>query len=759
MNPSQVSEAWETFLKRYYKDSIIKLGTEYPEKRSLSVNFGDIDNFNSKLAEGILSDPDTFMEPLTQELRNFDLGTGTGLDEAHVRITNLPVVKRFEEINPKEAGDKLISIAGVVLRLKRPEDKIKTAVYECPYCARIFNVEQPPWEFIEPVECREEDGGCGKKPRSFKLLVEKCRTIRAQQFSFQEVRGKEKGEIKIEVVEDLIDKVSPGDEIKITGIVRYYQRTEKKTYKKTPYLDWRIEVNSMEKVVKEYDNATKEKAVELLKDPGILTRIVKFLEKPGLIEGKPKKVIVGEDENKQLLFLSGLSAKARRKLNNILIGQSSVGKTRLASLLILFFPNQVEDLFRTSAKALDYLETNLEGKILLLTEMAGGESAQYSLRITMDPESDELRILTVIKDEKTNEQKTVTKITLGTPVFVSTTTSAHFDIQTKNRAFLSPMDESEDQTKRIFEADNKERKEILSDLTSERDTFLCALDMLQPIEVKIPFTIAYPTKNLKARRSRPHLLDLVEVITFLHQYQRNIVEVGEKESELYRYLIATPEDFKLAKEIASKSLSMDVGDLSPNAEKLFELFKKEGLREIPEDGEGESQKTLEEEADEKPEKIKVPFTIKSIREEGPKYLGRSYSRTAIRGFLDELDDANRIVGDDGKPKHYYILDKDGEHTEINTVQIDATSAETELSAWLDAMNGKHTFFRYESGEKLLSDIHKKKSAHADYSNGAIGGTQTGERKEDNTQSLKVRIPEGETMKDYGLKLSGGDSKQ
>ena len=734
---SEVGDAWAAFLTKYYNKEIIELGNDYPDRRSLKVEFIHIDNFNSKLAEGVLSDPDTFLDPLIHELRNFDLVTGTGLEKAHVRIMHLPVVKGFEEINPEAAGGKLISIAGVVLRVRRPEDKIKTAVFECPYCAHIFSVVQPPFGFIQPPECPQEEGGCGRRVKAFKLLMEKCEIVRTQQFSFQEVRGKEKREIKeIEVEDDLINQVSLGENIIITGIVRYYQRKNINT--NTPYVDWIIDVNSLEKVIKVYNETTRGKAIELLKDPDILDSFAKFLEKPGLIEGRPKRVIVGEDKNKKLLFLSGLSAKLRRKINNILIGQSSVGKSRLVSLLNLFFPNQVEDLFRASARALDYLEINLEGKILLLTEMAGGQSAQYSLRITMDPESDELRIFTVIKDEKTNEQKTVEKVTKGSPVFVSTTTSAHFDIQTKNRAFLSPMDETEDQTKKIFGADDRGRKEILSDLTSERDMFLCALDMLQPIEVKVPFTTSYPTKNLKARRSRSHLLDLVEVITFLHQYQRNFVEIGEKESELHRYLIATHEDFDLAKEIASKSLSMDVEGLSPNAEKLFELFKEEGW-DYSGKREGESQNTLEEET----EKSKMPFTIKSIRERVSKYLGRSYSKTAIRGFLDELDDANRIVSDDSKPKHYYILDESGERTEMNTVQVDTVRAKEELSVWLDAMNGKHTFYRCESGKKLFQDIHKIKSVHADYSNGAIGDTQTGERKGDNAQSLKACIPEGD----------------
>lgn len=735
LSTDNLQEAWVAFFKKYYLDAITELANEYPEKRSLSVDFFDVDKYNDKLSQGLLEEPDIFLEAATETLREMDIGNGVGLDKAHARIKNLPIVTNLTEIDPDTTASKLITIAGsTVLQVKKSEPKIKIAVFECPFCHHIFSIEQPPLTFSEPRECPEEEGGCGRKVQRFELLVDKCTTVKAQRISFQGTSEERK---EIEVEDDLINQYSPGDEVLITGIIRFFQKKAK--YEKTPYLDWYIEVNSMERVVKEYDEDTKNKAIELLKDPEILDKFAQFLEKQGLINGKLKKVITGEDKNKRLLFCSGLSAKYKRRIHCILIAQSSVGKSRLTFLLSLFFPRQIEELFRTTERAIDYLGTNLDGKILLLKEMAGGQSAQYSLRITMDPESDELRILTVVKDEKTNEPKTIEKRTLGTPVFVSTTTTAYFDTQTKNRAFLLPLDESEEQTKRIHDADDKERSEILPDLTSELNNYLCALDMLQPIEVKIPFTISYPTKNVKARRSRPHLLDLVEVITFLRQYQRNFIEIGERESDLHRYLIATPEDFELAKEIAEKSLSMDVEDLSPNAEKLFELFKEEGWREIPEDGEGESQKTLEEEADEKPEKIKVPFTIKSIREKVSKYLGRSYSKSAIRGFLDELDDANRIVGDEGNPKHYYILDEDGECTEMNSVHIRGSFGETELSKWLDTINNKHTFCRYGSGDELLSDIGTTKNVNVDHSNGARRDTQTGETCLNSAHCSKMRI--------------------
>ncbi|MCZ7404429.1 MAG: hypothetical protein O8C67_05805, partial [Candidatus Methanoperedens sp.] len=38
-------QVWEDFFKRYYWEEILKLANEYPEKRSLGIQFPDIEKF------------------------------------------------------------------------------------------------------------------------------------------------------------------------------------------------------------------------------------------------------------------------------------------------------------------------------------------------------------------------------------------------------------------------------------------------------------------------------------------------------------------------------------------------------------------------------------------------------------------------------------------------------------------------------------------------------------------------------------------
>ena len=428
----------------------------------------------------------------------------------------------------------------------------------------------------------------------------------------------------------------------------------------------KVEENLEEEGEQEFGDDIKKKALTLLKDPKFLLKVKEFLEKHGKVNGHAKKVIVGEGTNKILLFCIGLSAKYRRKINAIIQGASSSGKSRLLYLLLLLFKGDVVDLFRVSERAIDYLDMDLDGKILVIKEMEGGKSAIYSIKIVIDPESDRLTILTVEKDPETNAQISVEKSVRGHPIFVSTTTSIRIDPELKNRIFLIASDESEEQTKKIAEADDEERRGFFPDITDELNVFTCAILMLRPLQVKIPFSIKYPTKNVKSRRSRAHLLDLIEVVAFAHQYQRDIIRVRETDGQENEYIIATPGDFAVAYEMAKKTIERDIQSVHPKALELFELFKKRGVGDDDE---------------------KVGFTLRRVRELSPEYLGRSYSKTFLRGSLDELDDANYIVSDSGKPKKWYIFDEEngGESAKIESVHVSQPFGEAELRAWVDGL--------------------------------------------------------------------------
>ena len=236
------------FLRKYYWAEIIELSGTYPEQRSLNISFKRLDNFNSALADLLLDDPDNLLSTITQALRVLDLPNGVILEEANVRIINNPNKVKIRGIRHGHVG-KLVGIEGIVIKATEVYPKILTATFECPYCAHIFSIEQT-GEYKEPAKCPSDEGGCGRKARKFKFLVDHSTFTNSQKVRLQEPLEDLQGgdvphTIDIELESDITGIVTPGMRVIINGILRSQQQktttSKKLTY--TVYMD----ANSIEK--------------------------------------------------------------------------------------------------------------------------------------------------------------------------------------------------------------------------------------------------------------------------------------------------------------------------------------------------------------------------------------------------------------------------------------------------------------------------------------------------------------------------------
>lgn len=387
------------------------------------------------------------------------------------------------------------------------------------------------------------------------------------------------------------------------------------------------------KIEDTFDEETKEAALKLLKDPALLYRIKEFLGKWGKYsedgKWKIKKPIVGEDGNKLHVTCSCVSAIYPEKINDLLLGKSSIGKTRVVSVPLLLFKDRTEDLAGMSAASPKYIEDDLEGKIFVLKEIEGSEAAEYYLKILFDPESEDMKVRTSEKDPGTNHYTSVVRQTRGKPVGITTTALPKYGVEFRNRFSLLQLDESKEQTKRIKEMEMRMKKEIPEDLTKELEKFRCAFSLLQPLEVKIPFDVFYPSDEVEARRAYKRLLTLIEINTLLHQYQREKF-VGKDGNT---YLKATIVDFYYAYIIAKASIGMDIQGLTENALKLYKTLLKRH------EGKGEKE-------------WQVSDIGIIVKEE----LNVNWTRDTIRGYLKELREADYLTfyEDDSKRGKPYI---------------------------------------------------------------------------------------------------------
>lgn len=220
---------WEAFLKSQYKKNIERLVEEYPEKRSLFVDFREIEHFDYELADELLAQPDYILKGAEEALKGIDVPT-LGIEEfkPHVRIFNLPEDKQavLRNVSSEHLG-KLISVEGVIRQMTDVLPRLKSATWECRRCGNKYKEIQPAQDIKQPWIC----GNC--KHKEFSLIPEESDFEDYQKISIQEplelIRGSEQPTtIDIYVNDDLANRVMPGDRTKVTGILRLRPPKERK---------------------------------------------------------------------------------------------------------------------------------------------------------------------------------------------------------------------------------------------------------------------------------------------------------------------------------------------------------------------------------------------------------------------------------------------------------------------------------------------------------------------------------------------------
>ena len=302
-----------------------------------------------------------------------------------------------------------------------------------------------------------------------------------------------------------------------------------------------------------------EKDLELARDPSLLSRINAVLSVN----------IVGENSNRLLVFLVFASSYSDNPLGIIITGSSSSGKSTLLNRIAKYFP-KVHRYSRVTSASLDRLEQNVAHYILIIEELQGLTAAEPTLRIMLSEGG--LSLLTTDRDDKgkitTREIKTT-----GTPAFATTTASIRVDDQLQNRILLASMDETKQQTRQI----NKMQAQEFSDpdYSDKPDSTLQAfLKTLLPHDVYIPYADdlaeLFPIDTIQARRDFPKLLSLIQVIAWMHQHQRCMVQ--RPDDKLKTYILADIIDLLYALAIAGSSLLQSLLGLQERGTKALEQF-------------------------------------------------------------------------------------------------------------------------------------------------------------------------------------------
>ena len=86
--------SWQNFFEENFKSEIETIALEYPEKRSILIDYWDIDRINPSLAEGLINQPYKSIFNAEEALNNIDVASGEKLN-LHFRVKNLPEINRL----------------------------------------------------------------------------------------------------------------------------------------------------------------------------------------------------------------------------------------------------------------------------------------------------------------------------------------------------------------------------------------------------------------------------------------------------------------------------------------------------------------------------------------------------------------------------------------------------------------------------------------------------------------------------------------
>jgi DNA primase catalytic core len=309
-------------------------------------------------------------------------------------------------------------------------------------------------------------------------------------------------------------------------------------------------------------------AMELLRDPRLLERVLEDFERCGA---------VGEETNKKVSYLAAVSRMLAKPL--AVQSSSSAGKSSLMEAVLDFMPEEHRESYTAmTGQALFYMgQKNLKHKILAIAEQQGAEAASYPLKLLQS--EGKLNIASTGKDPVSGKHVTH-EYTVEGPVMLFLTTTAHeVDEELMNRCLVLAVNEDREQTQAIHQKQREAQTLEGLKARTRRNKIVRlhrnAQRLLKPVDVVIECLKErrFPDTMTRTRRDHMKFIALIQAITLLHQHQREI-KTSMEEDETLEYIEATEADVKLAWELASHVLMRSLDDVQTQTRRLLLLIDK-----------------------------------------------------------------------------------------------------------------------------------------------------------------------------------------
>src|SRR5881392_4336914 len=342
---------WEEFFEEFgYLSKIISIADRYPEDRSLSVVFDELNRFDTDMAIYLLRHPLNVLMAGEEAIRRL-APPGDEAAQIHLRVKALPRDRRvpIRDLRAKHLGQ-YIAVEGLVRKSTEVRPRVTDALFQCLRCGTIIKEPQDGQAFREPLECYEEQGGCKRSASAtkFRLMTETSMYLDTQKLEIQEspegLRGGEEPQrLTLYLEDDLTGRITPGERVIMNGVLRSIQKGRPGA--KSTLFDIFMDVNSVEKEQVEFEEIeVTEEDARLIRETGASPDIFRMIT--ASIAPSMYGMYV-EKEALALQLFSGVpkvmpdGRRIRGDIHVLMVGDPGIGKSELLSYMSRLSPRGI----------------------------------------------------------------------------------------------------------------------------------------------------------------------------------------------------------------------------------------------------------------------------------------------------------------------------------------------------------------------------------------------------------------------------------
>ena len=312
---------------------------------------------------------------------------------------------------------------------------------------------------------------------------------------------------------------------------------------------------------KEYINTVDRAiSIELLKQPKLLPTINQMMDEAG---------IVGNEKQRQILFLTYLTRKLNTSLHSVIQSDYNYLQSKIGMLI----PDEEKvSISNISDNYLFYYkEDELQNKVLLIEDTI---SNRKQLRPLLGFQLNNQVTKTTVKKNEFQELETYQKTIRGNVSLSISTREEQAFSQLGMLSIVMSEETGSLQDEKVLHYQRKQAAGIVN--SYEENKAIEQLQNLQrvlnPITVINPYAmeLELPKEVQNKQITNQHYLRFIQVVTFLHQYQRQ-QKVNEVTGE--EYIETTIEDIQTANDLLKSILVANCDKLNTPTRIYFERLK------------------------------------------------------------------------------------------------------------------------------------------------------------------------------------------